>query len=252
MQIAAKQKKKAAEQAELEALEAENDVEAIELQIEVVKRKGCIEETFWRFPHIGEQIFEELDDASLFKCLEINKWWQKFIIERKILQINQLENHTYIKASVLKKALGNKDFKTVQKLANYSMKVYKKIIIDCKNNNGVVQGPLVVYEDYGCRKQQGEILWYLCEKKHRDKIQYLLTELMVKNTKKVDLNEIAPLVRNGDFELLRSRLEIPKIDVDHILKFYEEIHFRWRNGDYSGELLIDAILALNPDFHGYL
>ena len=123
------------------------------------------------------------------------------------------------------------------------MKVYRKVIIDCKNTNGVG------YEDYGYRKQQGEILRYLCEKKHRDKIQYLLTELMVKNTKKVDLIEMAALVRNGDFELLRSLNEILKIDVDYFLKFFEKIHLRWRNGNYSGELLKDAILALNPDLH---
>ena len=175
MQIAAKQKKKAAEQAVLDAWEAENDVEEIELEIEVAKRKGCIEETFWRFPHIGEQIFEELDNTTLSKCLEINKWWQKFIIERKIRQINQLENHTYIKASILKKELGNKDFETVKKLADYSMKVYRKLIIDGKNAYGVN------YEYSVYRKQQGEILRYLSEKKHRDKIQYLLTELMLKN-----------------------------------------------------------------------
>ena len=73
MQIIAKKKRRVADQAELEALEAENNVEAIELEIQIVKRKGCIEETFWRFPHIGEQIFEELDNATLSKCLEINK-----------------------------------------------------------------------------------------------------------------------------------------------------------------------------------
>ena len=152
MQIVAKQKRMAAKQAELEALEVEKDVEAIKLEIEVTKRKGFIEEIFWRFPHIGEQIFEELDDTGLSKCLEINKWWQKIIIERKIRQINQLERHTYIKASILKKALGNKDFETVHKLANYSMKVYRKVIID-KN-----------HEDYAYRKQQQEIIDYLFEK----------------------------------------------------------------------------------------
>ena len=40
MQIMAKHKRKAAEQAELEVLEAENNVEAIELEIEVIQRKG--------------------------------------------------------------------------------------------------------------------------------------------------------------------------------------------------------------------
>ena len=105
MQIIAKKKRRAADQAKLEALEAENDVEAIQLEIEIVKRKGCIEETLWRFPHIGEQIFEELDETSLFKCLEITKWWQKIIVQRKIRQINQLKKHTFIKSTVVRKVL---------------------------------------------------------------------------------------------------------------------------------------------------
>jgi hypothetical protein len=91
MKIVREQKRRAVEQAELEALEAENDVEAIELEIEVVKRKGFIEETFWRFPHIAEQIFGKLDEISLSKCLEVNKWWQKSVTEGKILQINLIE-----------------------------------------------------------------------------------------------------------------------------------------------------------------
>ena len=103
MKIVREQKRRAVEQAELEALEAENDVEAIELEIEVIKRKGFIEETFWRFPHIAEQIFEELDEISLTKCLEINKWWQKIILQRKIRQINQLKKHTFIKSTVMRK-----------------------------------------------------------------------------------------------------------------------------------------------------
>ena len=175
MQIAAKQKKKAAEQAVLEAWEAENDVEEIELEIEVAKRKGCIEETFWRFPHIGEQIFEELDNTTLSKCLEINKWWQKFIIERKICQINQLENNTYIKVSILKKELGNKDFETVQKLANYSMKVYRKVIVDGLNNRGFPRS----FEHSDSVKRQKAIFSYIFQKKFSDSIQLLLRDLII-------------------------------------------------------------------------
>ena len=223
MQILVKQKKKAAEKAELEALEAENNVEAIELEIEVVKRKGCIEETFWRFPHIGEQIFEELEDTSLSKCLEINRWWQIIIIEKKIRQFNLLEKYTYIKASILKKALGNKDFETVHKLANYSMKVFKKVIIDGKNSIGVV------YENYEYRKQQREILRYLFEKKHRNNSQYLLTELMLNNAMKNTLYEIQPLIQNGDFEFLQM--------------FFENL----RNKNHAGyRKLIFEFLLLSP------
>ena len=53
MKMVRNQKRRAAEQAELEALEAENDVEAIELEIQIVKTKGFIEQTFWRFPNIA-------------------------------------------------------------------------------------------------------------------------------------------------------------------------------------------------------
>ena len=81
----------AAEQAELEALEVEKDVEAIEFEIEVIRRKGFIEEIFWRFPHIGEQILQKVDNNTLIKCLEINKWWKEVVIKKKFLQINQLE-----------------------------------------------------------------------------------------------------------------------------------------------------------------
>ena len=242
MKIVREQKRRVADQAELEALEAENDVEAIELEIEVVKRKGFIEETFWRIPHIAEQIFEELDEISLSKCLEVNKWWQKSVAERKILQINLIEKHTHIKASILKKALGNKDFETVQNLANYSMKVYKKVISEGIND--------VSYLDlgYDCRKQQTEIIRYLFEKKHRDKIQYLLTKLMLENTIKVTIGEIQSLVQNGDFELLHNffkKVKIFKLNMEMCKK----IHFRWKNGDYFEEDLSEAILALDPDLY---
>ena len=200
---------KAAEQVELEALGAENNVDAIELERGVVKRTGCIEETFWRFPHIGQQIFEELDNKSLSSCLEINNLWQKFINEKKILQINLLKKHTHIKSSILKKALSNKDFETVQKLASYSMKVYKKVIIDEMNHQiGPILPPhLIAHEDV-----QEKICYYLFEKKHRDNIQHLLTELMVKNMTPFRgwldfLDKIQPLIQNEDFELLQMMYE---------------------------------------------
>ena len=134
----------------------------------------------------------------MLKCLEINKWWQKIVIESKIRQINQLEKYTNIKFLILKKELGNKDFETVHKLANYSMKVYKKVIIDGMNG--------ISHDNNDCAKQQEEILRYLFEKKHRNNIQDLLTKLMLKNTMKKTLAEIQPLIRNGDFELIQMFL----------------------------------------------
>ena len=40
-------------------------------------------------PHIGEQIFEELDNQSLTKCREVCKSWKK-IIDRKNIPWNRI------------------------------------------------------------------------------------------------------------------------------------------------------------------
>ena len=79
----------------LEAFEAQNNVHKIRLEIEAIKVKGQIEETFLRFPHIAEQIFETLDIQSVSKCQEVNMCWQNFIYETKPF-FNQLESYTVV------------------------------------------------------------------------------------------------------------------------------------------------------------
>ena len=67
-------------------MEAERPAKAIKMETKGSKIKGQIEETFLRFPHIGEQILEKLDDQSLFKCQKVSKPWQDFIIGNRLLQ----------------------------------------------------------------------------------------------------------------------------------------------------------------------
>ena len=142
----------------------------------------------------------------------------------------------------MKKELGNKDFETVHKLANYSMKVYTKVIIDGMNSSGIS------HDNNDCAKQQEEILRYLFEKKHRNNIQHLLTKLMVKNTMKKMLAEFQPLIRNGDFGLLQMYLETleKKKNHDFFMEMFKKIHLRWSTGCYPGEEVFDAILKLYP------
>ena len=120
------------------------------------------------------------------------------------------------------------------------MKVYKKVISDGING--------VSYADYGCRKQQMEIMQYLFRKKHKDNIQYLLAQLMLENTTKMALGKIRPLIINGDFELLQNFFEKVKI-IKLKMEMCKKIHFRWKNGDYSRECLHDAVLALDPTLY---
>ena len=119
------EQKKVVKLAEKEAFEAENNVHVIKLEIEDIKVKGQFEETFLRFPHIAEQVFETLDVQSLSKCQEVSKCWQSFIFETKPF-FQQLENYTSIPRLMLKKSLKDHDFKTIQKMAYYASIFHEK------------------------------------------------------------------------------------------------------------------------------
>ena len=41
-----------------------------------------MEQLILRFPHVAEQIFQQLDNEDLAKCRKVKKLWQKFIDER--------------------------------------------------------------------------------------------------------------------------------------------------------------------------
>ena len=83
MQSVAVKKYEDFEFAKDKTLEAQSNVQGIVMEIEAIKVKGQFEETFLRFPHIAEQIFENLEVQSLSKCQEVSKCWQKFIFEEK-------------------------------------------------------------------------------------------------------------------------------------------------------------------------
>ena len=46
-----------------------------------------MEEFIFRFPHIAEKIFEQLDNKSLTNCREVTKSWQNFINEINLIWI---------------------------------------------------------------------------------------------------------------------------------------------------------------------
>ena len=58
------------------AHEAKARYEAAKFQVEAIERKNHIEEIFWRFPRVGKQIIEELDNQSLTKCRSVSKCWE--------------------------------------------------------------------------------------------------------------------------------------------------------------------------------
>ena len=163
-------KKKALELAEKEALEAQNRFHAFELEIGAIKLKGQFEETFLRFPHIAEQIFESLDIQSLSKCQEVSKCWKEFIFESKPF-FRQLENYTSIPRLMLKKSLKNYNFQTIHKMANCAAISHEK-----------AEQATTPFKKPSLLEPKGPTLFYyiLFEEK-LNRTQFLLVKLMLLN-----------------------------------------------------------------------
>ena len=45
-----------------------------------------MEDQIFRFPHIAQQIFEQLDNESLANCREVDRAWHEFINNEKFYQ----------------------------------------------------------------------------------------------------------------------------------------------------------------------
>ena len=114
--------------------DAELGVESAKFKVETIKRKNHIEEIFWRFPHLGTQILEKLDDTSLVKCREISAWWKKFVDSDKIIWIKQIQERISLSNPLVKKTLQKENHETLQELANSSKKSFDSAIIRFDNN----------------------------------------------------------------------------------------------------------------------
>ena len=193
--LQSKIKRKAVEQAEIDILEAElPPVKVIKMKIEATKSvKGQIEETFLRFPHLGEQILENLDDQSLLKCKKVSRQWSNFVTETKALPIELLRKYTFISVARLKKSLQNHKIKIIQKLANCAVNEHKSM--PYLGNTG-----------------QARLIYQMTSKNYLHNIQYFLIELMLQNvtdknlTKKPDQGFSDLLfyaVRNGHFPICK-------------------------------------------------
>ena len=74
-----------------------------------------------RFPHIGEQVFEELGDQNLIQCLSVSRNWRnlledcKFLWIRMILGIsNPVNRVNYYKSKRILKKSNSQDVKKMQ------------------------------------------------------------------------------------------------------------------------------------------
>ena len=68
-----------------------------EFAMENKNRKDQIEDIFLRFSHVGEQIFDQLDNENLVNCKGISRVWCSIIDNSKIVWRRKIqrfyENH---------------------------------------------------------------------------------------------------------------------------------------------------------------
>jgi ankyrin repeat protein len=72
-----------------------------------------MEEVLLRFPHLGEKIFEELDNLVLTNCRTICKSWKDFIDENKIVQFRIVKKYTDCSELALKKFCSKTNVETI-------------------------------------------------------------------------------------------------------------------------------------------
>ena len=163
------EKKNAYELADKEALEAQNNVQTIESKVGAIKVKGQLEETFLRFPHIAEQIFEVLDVQSLSKCQEVSKCWKNFIYETNPF-FRSLQVYTGIPKAILKKSLSVYSYQTIQKIKLGASIYYKQAV---KASIPFEIPPQRV------EPKSSKLLYYLLSKVKLTGTQSQLTKLMI-------------------------------------------------------------------------
>ena len=90
---------------------------ASKFQVETIKRRGHIEEIFWRLPHVGTRILEKLDIQSLGRCREVNSWWKNIIDSDKTIVIRKIQHYIGLSNNSVKNKLQKNTSKFLKELA---------------------------------------------------------------------------------------------------------------------------------------
>ena len=80
----------------------------------------------FRFPHLAESIFQELDNLSLFHCQIAARSCKKFIEQSKLYYIRKIKHYTNCKNVKLKKMLYRSDVNAAINLASKVSAFYEK------------------------------------------------------------------------------------------------------------------------------
>ena len=55
------------------------------------KSGSAMEDIFFKFPHLSEQIYDSLSNADITTCKEVDKYWYSYLDEQKFVEIRKIE-----------------------------------------------------------------------------------------------------------------------------------------------------------------
>ena len=82
-----------------------------------------MDEIMLRFPHIADQIYEELDNQSLLKCKEVSLSWYHFLNNNKASNVRVIKGYTNCSDALMKKLAKNNE--DIIQIASDLCKIFK-------------------------------------------------------------------------------------------------------------------------------
>ena len=169
-----------------------------------------MEEVFFRFHHLGQNIFDHLDQASLKICTEVNQSWRKYIVDDKIHFKTLIRSYTNCSNKNLKQVLQTISLET---LANDAFLVFNVVsdYISCCVGASIDRNPYgltlnyfkaELTENYNGSEHNHTPLHSAATIGHLPICKLIIEFAMDKNPR--SRNEVTPLhiaAANGHFEI---------------------------------------------------
>ena len=134
-----------------------------------IEKEINIEEVFWRFPHVGGQILEKLDNLSLTKCQEVSKNWQYFVNEQKILYVQKIQANIYISNKQIRKTLFKQRLETLKEVEKYSKHVNHRVNLKRTILSEEAGSTEILHELIARKEPEASFLWKLVQDNKKNK-----------------------------------------------------------------------------------
>ena len=179
-----------------------------------------MEEAFSRFPHLLEQIFENLNNWSLAKCRKVSASWKHMIDSQRGVCIRRIRLHINCSRASLENNLRKKNIEDLVALADQVHKVYMYnpkgkygiTLLHSAAENGHSEVCQLILENVQDKNPKGEYgktpLHYAAENGHLEVCQLILENVQDKNpTGKFGATPLHYAAKNGLSKVCQLILE---------------------------------------------